>query len=804
MRTSFLLAGLLLVASVAVSYSAPIPQLDYQGKILVNDIPYMGPGFFKYAIGNEAGTTNFWSNDGTLSGPPSAFVTNECFNGVFSATLGAPPMSALVPAVFNISTTLYLRVWFSDDQVSFDEMLPAQKLVSSAYAINSDLLDGLHASQIIAAATNAVTLSGDVSGTPGGGTTVDSLQGGALSIGTAGSGEVLTWNGSAWTNAPAAGGGISPEIASNSFVAKAGDTMTGSLTINSQRGLTIGSLSNVIEIGMMADGRDAGVAVGELTEGVKYGVAVGRLAKGTNYGVAVGASAIGDDFGTAVGNISYASRSGVALGVGAMGVETGVAVGASAYAPVFGVGVGYESQGTSNGVAVGAQALGREFGTAVGRSASAVNYGVAAGASAYGVDRGVAVGLNTYGNVEGVAVGAYAFGNFGGIAIGPWSRGVETNIAIGLAANASPLLLNNRERIAIGHNVTNEVDNSIRVRGDLYLDGGLNIYMRAPFGVGAFSRVLPLPLLDRVIFVSPTGKAWANGTVDDPFGDVQNAYNYAATWHAFEPATLVLCGGNYTNALTMNGGNVHVVALDRAQIASLTITAPANSIIGKQRVHNLVVKGVTVVSVDGGENVKFHNCRFQGGLLILGPKVEVQNCFASAMDGPAVTVGSGGSPISDVALCQSSFVNASGVNGTVTVNANVNNFEMIGCQVVNEDLGPCILDLETGPITPVHLYTHNYLRGMPPGVGSVPAVQDPMAGASGPTIAFTHNTVLGHVGLSAHLQFYANNNVYGLINNVGGPGFPGWSQAGAGTGADASGNIEHELAFPTMPASWND
>ena len=97
------------------------------------------------------------------------------------------------------------------------------------------------------------------------------------------------------------------------------------------------------------------------------------------------------------------------------------------------------------------------------------------------------------------------------------------------------------------------------------------------------------------------------------------------------------------------------------------------------------------------------------------------------------------------------------------------------------------------------ILAHNYTRGAPASV----VVQDPAAGgAGGPTIAFAHNTVLGNVGLNGHLQFYANNLVYGLINNVG--GVPGWLQAGVGTGMDASGNTEHEVVAPALPAAWVD
>ncbi len=42
-------------------------------------------------------------------------------------------------------------------------------------------------------------------------------------------------------------------------------------------------------------------------------------------------------------------------------------------------------------------------------------------------------------------------------------------------------------RIAIGSFASNTVDNSILVRGTLYLDGATGIYTRATFGTGAWS-----------------------------------------------------------------------------------------------------------------------------------------------------------------------------------------------------------------------------------------------------------------------------------------------------------------------------
>lgn len=719
--------------------AASPPEFDYQGKILVNDIPLTGPGYFKYAIANEEGTTNFWAHDGTTSGEPATYVTNDCQNGVFSAILGGAPMGDIDPAIFALNTSLYLRVWFSSDGTTFDEMLPAQDLLSSPFAINSDMVDGYHAEDIIAAASGSLVESDPVfSASDAAGITAADISDWDAAYGwgdhsLAGYLTSYTETDPVWT--AASNSYYQKTEADGLFVDVAGDTMTGALTVNVAPGndLVISSAGNNVRVGNAAVAVAGGVAVGPGTDGSLNGAAVGVFASGQNTGAAVG-------------NLANGANNGAAMG--------------------------YQANGTASGAAVGYNSVAVTYGAAVGYAAKAGWYGAALGRSANGGTNGIAIGYD--------------------------ANGAMTNVAIGVAADAQK----GAERIALGHNVTNDVDNSARLRGAIYMDGGTAVYGRAPFATGTFQQLLPLPSLENVVYVATNGKASGPGTIDRPFDTPQNAYSYAALRYVGFPAAVVVAAGKYP-ALNMNAGNIHVIGESRCELDSLTITAPANSIQGKQRVENLIVTGTTIVAADLGEDVKFHNCRFELGLYIYGPDVEVQDCFAMAMDAAAVTVGDGVNTINGVALTQSSLVNDSGVYGTLLVNLGVYNFEAIGCQIMNKSPYACIEDFETGPILPVHLYTHNYLRGMPPvGPGSVPAVRDPAAGAAGPTIAFTQNTVLGHVGLNAHPQFFANNIVYGLINNAG--GVAGWTQAGAGTGLDASGNTEHQGNYPTLPSSWLD
>ena len=166
----FLLGLLLVAALLADAWSFPPAELDYQGKILVEDLPYTGAGYFKFAIANADSSQNFWANDGTSVGEPSGYLTNQVFNGVFSTLLGQAPMSPIDTTIFGVDTNLYLRVWFSTTASGFSEMLPAQPLASVPYALNAEQVGGLTASQIhdqsVATATNAITLAGDVTGLP--------------------------------------------------------------------------------------------------------------------------------------------------------------------------------------------------------------------------------------------------------------------------------------------------------------------------------------------------------------------------------------------------------------------------------------------------------------------------------------------------------------------------------------------------------------------------------------------------------------------------------------------------------------
>ncbi len=245
--------------------------------------------------------------------------------------------------------------------------------------------------------------------------------------------------------------------------------------------------ANGVAVGQYANGAASGTAVGMHANGSNVGVAVGYGAIGTNYGAAVGFNANGAANGAALGAQSIATADGVAVGRAANGSGSGAAVGYSAKAAQGGAALGYNSQASGNGAAVGQSALGTNVGAAVGNNANGVASGAALGYNANGWFYGAAVGRDTDGSDYGVAIGYRAAGSSG-------------NVAIGAFADTD----GGTARIAIGYGVTNRINNTVCLSGDLYLDGGLSVYTNgtpgsAGWGVKAFTIPHPLDPANKVL-----------------------------------------------------------------------------------------------------------------------------------------------------------------------------------------------------------------------------------------------------------------------------------------------------------------
>jgi hypothetical protein len=148
-----LMIALLTTSSIAIAgprlfeQNAGAPSVvSYQGKVMLGGAPYTGVGYFKFAFVNAAGTTSYWSNDG--SNPPTTAVQLTVTNGLFTVLLGDTTLAgmtqALTPGIFS-GTERYLRVWFSSDGGAYTQLTPDQRVAAVPYALqaaNADLLDG--------------------------------------------------------------------------------------------------------------------------------------------------------------------------------------------------------------------------------------------------------------------------------------------------------------------------------------------------------------------------------------------------------------------------------------------------------------------------------------------------------------------------------------------------------------------------------------------------------------------------------------------------------------------------------------
>ncbi len=136
-RTCLLLAVLGLIVA---GLRAEVPQLlSYQGRVAVGGVNFTGAGQFKFALVDAAGTTTYWSNDGTsvAGGAPTAAVTVAVNGGLYSVLLGDTTlanMTAVSPTVFS-HPHVRLRIWFNDGTNGFQLLTPDQRLAAVGYAL---------------------------------------------------------------------------------------------------------------------------------------------------------------------------------------------------------------------------------------------------------------------------------------------------------------------------------------------------------------------------------------------------------------------------------------------------------------------------------------------------------------------------------------------------------------------------------------------------------------------------------------------------------------------------------------------
>ena len=145
LMTAILAGGLWSLTTDTKAQGAPISgvpaMINYQGRVSVAGVNFDGTGQFKFALVNAAGSTTYWSNDGTASGAPALPVSVPVSKGLYSVKLGdtsLPNMTTpLDSTVFAGSDAVFLRAWFNDGVHGFQQLSPDQRIVSSAYALVS-------------------------------------------------------------------------------------------------------------------------------------------------------------------------------------------------------------------------------------------------------------------------------------------------------------------------------------------------------------------------------------------------------------------------------------------------------------------------------------------------------------------------------------------------------------------------------------------------------------------------------------------------------------------------------------------
>ena len=171
-----LFGGVVLVAITqaapgAITLAGGSPSVvSYQGQVTVSGTPYTGNGYFKFAVVNTAGNTSYWSNDNTSTSgeEPTAAVQLSVSSGLFSILLGDTTLSGMTQAltadVFG-QPDRYLRVWFSIDGSTYDQLMPDTRIAAVPYAlqaqeaVDADTVDGLHANQLMTHYQNVVVVA---------------------------------------------------------------------------------------------------------------------------------------------------------------------------------------------------------------------------------------------------------------------------------------------------------------------------------------------------------------------------------------------------------------------------------------------------------------------------------------------------------------------------------------------------------------------------------------------------------------------------------------------------------------------
>jgi hypothetical protein len=178
---ALLLACLL---AAPASLRAEAETLHYQGRLTVGAAAHQGSTYFKFALYNPKTAKIVWSNDGTTgTGSPAAAITLDVENGLFSVSLGSPPMPPIGSDLFG-DAPLMLRIW-ADTGSGMVLLSPDQKLEPVAIAHHAETVPArsITSSELATAAVTAVKIAD-------GAVTADKLGSNAVTDGKIASGAV--------------------------------------------------------------------------------------------------------------------------------------------------------------------------------------------------------------------------------------------------------------------------------------------------------------------------------------------------------------------------------------------------------------------------------------------------------------------------------------------------------------------------------------------------------------------------------------------------------------------------------------
>jgi N-acetylneuraminic acid mutarotase len=143
LKDVYSLSGALLFLFLNSQPSLAVPrQINHQGVVKVNGVPFSGIGEFRFAIVDPDSGANGWTNDGSslyAVGVPAAGIQLPVANGLYSVRLGDESLPGMFPIPTGIfgDDNLVLRVWFNDGANGLSQLVPDHPLTASPYSFRA-------------------------------------------------------------------------------------------------------------------------------------------------------------------------------------------------------------------------------------------------------------------------------------------------------------------------------------------------------------------------------------------------------------------------------------------------------------------------------------------------------------------------------------------------------------------------------------------------------------------------------------------------------------------------------------------